>query len=136
MRKNAFTLAELLIVIAIIGIFTAVLFGSIGSARAKARDNRRITDVKQIQLALAVYFDVNRQYPAGNDASALQVLVNQKYMPELPTDPRTGAQYEYTSSALNRKYCMGTLLEGTVPSDNVTCTSGASSATANYRVQK
>ncbi len=140
MKSSAkgFTLVELLIVIAIIGLMTAILFGSTSSSRARGRDDRRVTDVKQIQLALALYLDVNRQYPSGGDASVLSVLVTDKYLPVLPVDPQTGAAYEYMTEVGSRRYCLGATLEDPtrMPSDNVTCTSKASGSTANYKVQK
>ena len=57
-RKNqGFTLIELLVVIAIIGVLASVVLASLNTARKKSRDARRIADIKQIQLALELYFD-------------------------------------------------------------------------------
>ncbi|PIS13297.1 MAG: prepilin-type cleavage/methylation domain-containing protein, partial [Candidatus Tagabacteria bacterium CG09_land_8_20_14_0_10_41_14] len=56
-NKKGFTLIELLVVIAIIGILSSVVLASLNSARKKARDARRVADIKQIQLALEMYFD-------------------------------------------------------------------------------
>ncbi len=116
--KRAFTLVEIMIVIAIMGIFTAIVFGSITASRSKARDNSRIADMKTIELALALYYDVNRTYPSGSGTSisALNVLVNEKYLPSLPTDPQSGNVYEY--KRINNKYCLGVKLEGTPPPDS------------------
>ena len=132
--KKAFTLVELLIVIAIIGLFTSVLAASTTASRAKARDNRRITDMKEIQLGLALYYDVNRAYPAGTDASALDVLVTDKYLPAIPTDPAGGAAYEYMTSG--GRYCLGVTLESTIPDDSASCTSKSSGSTANYKATR
>jgi len=134
MRKNAFTLAELVIVIGIIGVLTVLVFGSIVSSRSKGRDVRRITDMKEIQLALAVYFDNNRVYPL--DTAALSTLVSQRYMPAIPKDPQTNTDYEYMTSNSGRNYCLGVKLEGTVPSDTASCTSKSSGSIANYKAQK
>ncbi len=133
MKSNkGFTLVELLIVIAIIGIFTTILFGSISSSKAKGRDVRRITDMKQIQIALALYIDNNRVYPA-----ALSSLVTSGgYMPAIPVDPQTGASYEYLTSNFDRKYCIGVTLEGLVPNDGKTCDSAAGDDASNYKAEK
>lgn len=56
-RAQGFTLIELLVVIAIIGLLSSVVLVSLNSARMKARDARRIVDLKQIRLALEMYYD-------------------------------------------------------------------------------
>lgn len=123
--KKGFTLVELVIVLAIIGIFTTVVFGSITTSRSKARDNSRISDMKTIQLALALYYDVNKFYPAN-----LSILddVGQKYLPSIPNDPQTHQDYIYNLVDGNKKYCLGVILEDSsaIPNDNVaSCGSGA-----------
>ncbi len=54
---SGFTLIELLVVIAIIGVLASIVLASLNSARQKSRDARRIADVKQLQLALELYYD-------------------------------------------------------------------------------
>ncbi|MEK7995391.1 MAG: type II secretion system protein, partial [Planctomycetota bacterium] len=61
--KRGFTLIELLVVIAIIGMLSSVILASLNTARQKARDARRLSDMKQIQTALELYYDTNRAYP-------------------------------------------------------------------------
>jgi len=69
--KRGFTLIELLVVIAIIGLLSSIILVSLQGVRAKARDARRLSDMKQIQLALELYYDSNGSYPdnADNDCS-------------------------------------------------------------------
>lgn len=60
---KGFTLVELLVAVAIISILTAIVTANFSTARARARDAKRISDVAQIQLALAYFFDRCNQYP-------------------------------------------------------------------------
>jgi prepilin-type N-terminal cleavage/methylation domain-containing protein len=80
--KKGFTLIELLVVIAIIGILSSVVLASLNSARKKSRDARRVSDIKQIQLALELYYDANNRYPAAISAATLG-----SYISVIPTDP-------------------------------------------------
>lgn len=62
-RNIGFTLIELLVVVAIIGLLASVAMVSINNARLKSRDARRLSDMRQIQTALELYYDKNNQYP-------------------------------------------------------------------------
>jgi len=94
-RDRGFTLIELLVVIAIIGILSSVVLASLNSARKKGRDARRISDIKQLQLALELYYDNNSsEYP-----DALASLAP-TYISVIPADPQGGAYlYDNLTSA-------------------------------------
>lgn len=69
MRKfspRGFTLIELLVVIAIIGILSTLAVVSLGNARQKSRDAKRVSDIKQVQTALELYYADKNAYPAGS----------------------------------------------------------------------
>jgi len=72
MKNKGFTLIELLVVVTIIGILASIVLVSLGSARIKARDTRRIADLRQVTLALEFYVDKYRHYPptSGVDAAS------------------------------------------------------------------
>lgn len=115
MRNKGFTLIELLVVIAIIGLLASIVLVSLNSARAKARDTKRAADLRQIQTALEMYYDVNNSYPStggawwgtcsyyGGHAVWIPGITN--YLSTLPQDPSyncsTYRTYVYASSGTN-----------------------------------
>lgn len=96
-KQKGFTLIELLVVIAIIGLLSSVVLASLNNARSNARDTRRLSDMKQIQIALELYYDDNGLYPGtaswvhncgGNSSwSNLFDTALSPYLPEAPNDP-------------------------------------------------
>ncbi|MFA6485850.1 MAG: prepilin-type N-terminal cleavage/methylation domain-containing protein [Candidatus Magasanikbacteria bacterium] len=125
MNKKGFTLIELLVVIAIIGLLSTLAVVALGQARLKARDSKRLADLKQVQTALELYYTDNNAYPTGSglslgvDAGA-KCLDNEgfdatcganAYMGLVPKDPSTGT-YIYT--AASSSYSVVAALEGNV----------------------
>ena len=82
-NKKGFTLIELLVVIAIIGLLATLSVVALNTARVKARDARRVSDIKQIQTALEMYFDTNSGYP--NNTTTLQ---GSGFMSSVPSNPQ------------------------------------------------
>lgn len=62
-RLGGFTLIELLVVVAIVGVLSSVILVSVSSAREKARDTRRMSDIKEIQKAIELYIANNGTTP-------------------------------------------------------------------------
>ena len=88
MNKKGFTLIELLVVIAIIGLLSTLAIVALNSARQKARDAKRVADIKQIMTVLEIYYNDNLEYPAdvvsgGSIGTTTDVI----YMTRVPTAP-------------------------------------------------
>jgi type II secretion system protein G len=66
-KYAGFTLIELLVVISIIGILSTLAVVSLNNARVKARDAKRVSDIKQLQTALELYASDKNGYPAASD---------------------------------------------------------------------
>lgn len=98
-RRNhaGFTLTELLVVIAIIGILTGLASVSFTSARAKARDNQRQSDLATVASALELYRSDKKHYPTISTWDALKGELYPRYIAQWPTSPR-GVEYVYRSN--------------------------------------
>jgi general secretion pathway protein G len=114
-KQKGFTLIELLVVIAIIAILSTVVMAGLNSARLKGRDAKRLSDIKQVQAALELYYDSYSGYPSfasGNLDTQLSTTAFKAFMNPLPTNPAPGGStYTYVGSPSG--YSIGFQLEGT-----------------------
>ncbi len=90
MKNKAFTLIEIMVVIAIIATLSALIYASFNSTRSRSRDQKRVSDVHEIQLVLEQYFNRNHFYPIQ-----LQDLVTAKFIASIPTPPSIEPAYHY-----------------------------------------
>ena len=112
-RNRGFTLIELLVVIAIIAMLASVVLASLNTARQKGRDAKRIADLKQVQLALELYFDANSTYPTGDTTNTRipATLVTGGFLGAIPLDPVAAGVYVYQLCTAVTQYCMNATLE-------------------------
>ena len=106
---RGFTLIELLVVIAIIGVLASILLVSVNSARSRGRDTKRVGDVRNLTLALEMYYDAIGQYP-----DTLSTLAP-TYVGAVPIDPDGSSGYRYnycTKAGLRVRYHVATRSAG------------------------
>ena len=132
-KQKGFTLIELMIVIAIIGVLATLIAANFIGVRNRARDAQRKADLKQLQLAFETYRADQGAYPTtlpacGSSLSAGGTV----YMQKIPCDPlNTGQQiYRFTGTggtAYTLVACMENVNDAQKDTTNNTayCTGGS-----------
>ena len=148
--KKGFTLIELLVVVSLIGVLSTLVIANLNSARERARDTQRKSDLRNIQTALRLYYNDSGGYPAGTSvmtacgsgASPTTCTYGSvwdrsgvTYMNILPKDPLSPAQdyvYTYTDSD---NYALRACLENKSDDKCVTVLSSVCASTCKYEVK-
>lgn len=96
-HSNGFTLIELLMSVAVIGLMITMVQISLGTARMKARDARRLNDIIQTRSALELYFNQSSGYPDESlwiSGNSIQCGGSGKVF-MVPRDPSPAHIYRY-----------------------------------------
>ncbi|HEY1042015.1 MAG TPA: type II secretion system protein [Candidatus Paceibacterota bacterium] len=129
-EKRGFTLIELLVVIAIIGILSSVVLASLNTARGRARDSSRQSELRQMQTAMQAYYLQTGNYPGNptpgsatysnspNWQTIWQPIIDAGFIGSAPTGP-TGSDYRYFTygAGSTQGAMLVTVLEAASPSN-------------------
>ncbi len=115
-KDRGFTLIELLVVIAIIGILSVVVVVAMGGARERARDARRMSDIRAISTAQELYMVTYGNYVAIAAADVaprgLETTAIPGFLEVLPRDPGAGNLHYYGfDSPVGNEFCIWAALE-------------------------
>lgn len=126
MSKKGFTLVELLVVISIIGILSAIGLVLYSSVLKQGRDSKRQSDLKSIQLALEQYNNDQSHYPANLGSSL--TFGTKIYMNTVPAYAYIPFPPSCTTACTS--YCLYADLENTSPGKPAACTAAHNFAVA------
>lgn len=102
-KNRGFTLIELLVVISIISLLSTIVMGSLASARSKARDQYRISSLRQISNALELFYSTYNRYPdtQGNFNTSCSVAPTARWITDNPAAPTTPLGTGWSDNILN-----------------------------------
>lgn len=91
-NNSAFTLIELVIVMALIAILATAIWGNFFTSLTKGRDSRRKQDLDGVAKSLELYYNDNKAYPLPTQILWGTAFYHPRdstviYMQKLPQDP-------------------------------------------------
>lgn len=134
-RGFGFTLVEMLVVISIIAILSAILAGGYFNSQKSARDAARKINLKSISDALNSYYADNGRYPEVDDlvdSNGAFVLDQIVYMKKVPIETSPVLPIDYELGPSKKSFRLFTNLENEEDKD---CVPEAVCAGLNYDIE-
>lgn len=98
--RSGFTLLELILVMSVIGILAGLFIANYPSSQRRARDARRVSDLRQYQSALEIYYNANNEYPGSSgDLSGVCGSDLSQYTSVCPDNPSGTWNYQYVGDS-------------------------------------
>ncbi len=149
-KISGFTLIEMVVVIAVIGVLMTIAFRGTAAIQGSARDVKRVKNMNDMKAFLEQYYAANGTYPKGTgnafevacdpdtDAPAFASsrwgilaanLESEKIVDtatDIANDPTKSNQYCYVVNSTGTSYRLSAIMERKVPTDDVTTDAGNS----------
>jgi general secretion pathway protein G len=122
MKNKGFTLIEMLVVIAVIGILSATVLTALGPARNKAKDTRIISALSQVMSVAETYYSgtytgLTVSNPSQMGPLTTDITTNSgNLVVNVSGDGRSYAAYSALASDSTKYYCVDSA--GTSKSEN------------------
>lgn len=138
MKRQAFTLVELIVVITILAVLWTIAFVSFGWYSQSARDSVRLTDLKNMQKVLSYYKLENGLYPTPDNGVSItfsgsevwnqgvfseSVVQKIRRISQVPLDPLTKTPYTYSITNKKVEFQLWAIFEWDILTKNSPITS-------------
>ena len=100
-KSEGFTLVELLIVVAIIGIIAGIAIPNLLVALDRSKQKRTMADMRSIGSAVEAYAVDNSTYPVAVDAATLALQISPAQIKAMPEADGWNNTYVVTATATN-----------------------------------